>query len=121
MISPREYEIAELIAWGASAKEVAEELHISEETVRTHRRNILVKIHGHNAADLTRWYFQRKAKQCFGLNPRKVRHIAFFLMLLICVGEFIDSDMLRARQKFQAGNIAREVRAVYGKISLRIS
>ena len=97
MISKREYQIAELIAWGASDKEVAEELFISPNTARTHRKNILEKIRGHNAADLTRWYFSNKSKQCFGLNPRQVRHIAVCLLLLIGVGEFMNVEMIRAR------------------------
>jgi DNA-binding NarL/FixJ family response regulator len=47
MISRREYQVAELIAWGASDKEVADELYISQLTARTHRKNILEKIRGH--------------------------------------------------------------------------
>ncbi len=78
MITKREYQVAELIAWGASDKEVADELYISRMTARTHRRNILEKIHGHNAADITRWFFEKKTKKSFGLNPRQIRHLVFF-------------------------------------------
>lgn len=38
-----EYQITKLIAWGASNKEVAQELNISQLTARTHRRNIMRK------------------------------------------------------------------------------
>jgi DNA-binding CsgD family transcriptional regulator len=75
IISDREYQVAELIAWGASDKEVAQELNISPDTAKTHRRNILKKIEGHNTADITRWFFIRKCKMIFDKNPRKVDHI----------------------------------------------
>lgn len=75
IISDREYQVAELIAWGASDKEIAQELNISPKTAKTHRRNILKKIEGHNTADITRWIFERKFNMIFKTNPRKINHI----------------------------------------------
>ena len=95
-LSVREYEVAGLIAWGASGKEVAEELFISPETAQTHRRNILRKIKGHNGSDITRWFFERKCNMCFGLNPRQIRHIAFGLLLLVMSDIFVDTELLTA-------------------------
>lgn len=43
-LSPREGEIAELLAWGASKKEVADKLFISARTVENTARNIYQKI-----------------------------------------------------------------------------
>ena len=40
-LSQRELEIARLVAMGYSSKEVASQLFISSETVRTHRKNML--------------------------------------------------------------------------------
>lgn len=40
----RENEIAELFAWGASKKDVAKRLFVSERTVENHARNIYGKI-----------------------------------------------------------------------------
>lgn len=97
MISDREHMVAELIAWGASDKEIALELYISPETARTHRKNILKKIGGHNAADLTRWFFQCKTRLCFGLSPRRVVHLAIFLLTLTVYSEMIHCDMIRTR------------------------
>ena len=98
ILSYREYDVARLIAWGASDKEVAEELNISLHTAHTHRRNILRKIDGHNTADITRFFLSREYNVRFGLNPRQIRHIAFGMLLLICLNEFFDTELLRARR-----------------------
>ena len=96
-ISSREYQIAELIAWGASDKEVAQELNITPLTARTHRRTVEHKIGAYNAADLTRWFFQDKHKLSFGLNPRQIRHIAMMLFLLITFAEISQLPIIRIR------------------------
>ncbi len=44
-LSPREEEILKLVAGGASNKEIASTLFISENTVKTHLRNIMGKLH----------------------------------------------------------------------------
>jgi len=106
-ISDREYQIAELIAWGASDKEVAEELYISPETAKTHRKNILKKIHGHNAADLTRWFFQHKCRISLGINPRQVRHLAFAFLVLIGIGEYMSQDMIRTARPVRVSKLIR--------------
>lgn len=42
-LTKREKEIATLVAQGLSSKQIAQQLHISEETVKTHRRRMLQK------------------------------------------------------------------------------
>ena len=44
-LSPREYEILSYLAKGYRYKEIAETLHISVETVRTHLHNVYEKLH----------------------------------------------------------------------------
>ena len=47
-ITRRELEILELIAQGMSNREIADDLYISENTVKNHVRNILEKLHLHS-------------------------------------------------------------------------
>jgi len=100
-ISPREYQIAELIAWGASDKEVAMELSITPLTAKTHRRNIEHKIEAKNTADLTRWFFQHKHRVSFGLNPRTIKHIAMSMFLLVTLCEVAKIPVMRIKLKGQ--------------------
>ncbi len=47
-LTPREVEVLEQIVTGATNKEIAETLHITENTVKIHLRNILDKLHVQN-------------------------------------------------------------------------
>jgi DNA-binding CsgD family transcriptional regulator len=42
-ISKREFEVLVLISQGLSTKEIATELNLSEETIKTHRKNLYNK------------------------------------------------------------------------------
>lgn len=53
-LSPREREVAVLVASGATNKGVAQQLGISEKTVHVHRQHIMEKTEVGNAAELTR-------------------------------------------------------------------
>jgi two-component system NarL family response regulator len=54
-LSPRELQIAALLANGQSAREIATQLNISPGTVDTHRRNLMQKLDLHSVVDLTRY------------------------------------------------------------------
>jgi DNA-binding NarL/FixJ family response regulator len=47
-LTAREIEVLEQVVTGASNKEIADTLHITENTVKIHLRNILEKLHVHN-------------------------------------------------------------------------
>jgi DNA-binding CsgD family transcriptional regulator len=51
-LTPREHEIVRLIAAGASGPEIAAELNISHDTVRTHARNAMGKMGARSRAHL---------------------------------------------------------------------
>lgn len=54
LLTPRQREIAELATRGSSAREIAELLETSPETVRTHLRNIYQRLEVGSRAELTR-------------------------------------------------------------------
>jgi PAS domain S-box-containing protein len=51
-LSPRELEIVRLVALGETGPEIAEQLHISHQTVRTHIRNAMHKLGARSRAQL---------------------------------------------------------------------
>lgn len=54
-LSPREREIAQLLAEANSNKEIAEKLFVSVKTVDAHRANIMRKLNFHSVAELVRY------------------------------------------------------------------
>ena len=51
-LTAREREIVRLVAMGGTAREIGDELHISHDTVRTHVRNAMEKLHARSRAHL---------------------------------------------------------------------
>ncbi len=64
-LSPREGEVLQLVAQGATNKEIADALFISENTVKTHLRNIMEKLHLANRSQAAAYAVKR------GLVPYK--------------------------------------------------
>jgi DNA-binding NarL/FixJ family response regulator len=54
-ISPREREVLLLVGKGATSKEIAKNLGISQRTAEVHRANLMNKLRASNAAVLSRW------------------------------------------------------------------
>lgn len=57
-LSVRERQVLSLIASGADRAGIADKLHISPETVKTHRKNIMMKLHLHKHSDLVKFALQ---------------------------------------------------------------
>jgi len=57
-ISNRELEVLNLISHSYSTVEIAQELFISPETAKTHRKNLLTKMDVKNSAGLVRRAFE---------------------------------------------------------------
>jgi DNA-binding NarL/FixJ family response regulator len=54
-LGAREREVVQLLAEGKTSKDVARTLHISVQTVETHRRNIMSKLGIHSLSSLTKY------------------------------------------------------------------
>jgi DNA-binding NarL/FixJ family response regulator len=59
-LSEREIQVIKCIVEGLSSFEIAERLFIAENTVRTHRKNILHKTNLHNATQLAQFAKENK-------------------------------------------------------------
>jgi len=58
-LSPREGEVLQLVAQGATNKEIADSLFISENTVKTHLRSIMEKLHLANRSQAAAYAIKR--------------------------------------------------------------
>lgn len=97
-LSKRESEIAELIAWGATKKEVANQLFRSPRTIEATVRNIYSKTGVTKANELSAWYFCTHFNISFELSPLKRSLVASIFLTLICTSEFLGhANTLRNR------------------------
>jgi DNA-binding CsgD family transcriptional regulator len=78
-LSAIELNVARLLAWGYSQKEIGEIIHRSPLTVNGHLRNIYKELGIHKETDLTRWYLFKE--YCINDNPFK-KIMAIFLLVL---------------------------------------
>lgn len=63
-LSPREYEIVELMSQGLTAQEIADHLGCSIATIKTHRMRIMNKSGARNASEILAWFLtKRKANR----------------------------------------------------------
>lgn len=99
-LTKRESQIAELIAWGATKKDVANKLFISERTVENTARSIYEKAGVTKSNELSAWWFCTKFHISFELSPLKKSVIAVFLLLIIVSHELVSKreDFTRVRR-----------------------
>lgn len=96
-LTPREAEIAELLAWGAAKKEVAYHLSISPRTVENTTRSIYAKVGIQKATELCVWWFCTRCGVSFDLNPVKRGILSCLFLLILLPYEFSDSkEILRS-------------------------
>ncbi len=108
-LSKREAEIAELFAWGASKKEVADQLCISYRTVQNHSRNIYEKTGCSKVNELSAWWFCHRFHIPMSLSPLLRKSVAVFLLSIYLLGSFNDlSDHRRVRSSGRI--VSRSVR-----------
>lgn len=91
ILTDRESEVAERIAWGASQKEVATELGISRYTVDNTLRKVYDKLHIGKINELSAWWFCTTFGISFDLSPLKRTIGAICLTCLFIGGEMMDN------------------------------
>lgn len=95
-LTKREKQVAELIAWGASKKEVAQHLYISVRTVENHVRHIFEKTACQSATELSAWWFCTHYNISTHLSPLARTVVTFALIATYFVGSFNpDTDQFR--------------------------
>lgn len=60
LITARELQVLNLIAFEHSSKEIASKLYLSCETIKTHRKNIMIKLGVKNTAGMVRVAFEER-------------------------------------------------------------
>jgi len=96
-LTKRELEVAELLAWGQSKKEVAARLYISVYTVDNHCKSIYEKAGVSKANELSAWWFCNRYHISFSMSPLKRGVLAIFLLCCLLPREFSSSkDTMRA-------------------------
>ena len=118
-LTPREYQVAELIAWGASKKEVPSLLQkiygggkeISVHTVENTLRNIFLKLGLSKSTELGAWWFcHRYSIDETSESPlvRLRRSIAAIAFLVIMLPQIINTDYSAVRpQRARSTRIER--------------
>ena len=102
ILTKREAEIAELLAWGATKKDVANTLFVSERTVENHTRNIYEKTGVTKINELSAWRFCTNFHISFDLSPLTSRAIATCLLVLVVFQMTFNSDTIIRAQRTQA-------------------
>lgn len=107
VLTRREQQIAELLAWGAAKKEVADLLNISPRTVENTARHIYEKIGIQKATELCVYWFCAKCGVSPSLDPLKRAFIALALLFIL-----LPSELQPRRDDQTAMRPARTTRVV---------
>ena len=107
-LTRRESEVAELLAWGAAKKEVADKLFISTRTVENTARSIYAKTGVQKATELCVWWFCSKCGVPVSLDPLKRAFIALFLLVV-----FVPRELTANGDIFRIGRRGAKTARVY--------
>ena len=115
LLSKRETQVAELLAWGASKKEVASKLFVSTRTVENTARNIYAKLGIQKATELCVWWFCTKCGVPVSLDPLKRAFTAILLLLVLLPRELTgNGDLFRIGRDRRIARVKRTFRR-YGE------
>lgn len=113
VLTRREQQIAELLAWGAAKKEVADLLKISPRTVENTARHIYEKIGIQKATELCVYWFCAKCGVAPSKDPLKRAFIALILLFAFLPYDFIAAthgDLQTTRPPRTTRVVSRTVR-----------
>lgn len=98
-VTHREWEVAELISFGLTEKEISNHLGVSIHTVNSHKKNLFNKTRCRNIADVTRWYIQEASG--IRIEPNKLirKLISVFMLIILVTAEFSTSEFIRTRTR----------------------
>lgn len=83
LLTKREYQIAELLAWGLTKKEIADRLFISYYTVDNHTKSIFEKTDVSTVNELAAWWFCNQYNIPRDHSPLSRSTIAIILLLTL--------------------------------------
>lgn len=86
-LGQRELQVVQFVAWGASQKEIADELGISYRTVDNTVRHAKEKLGLQKNTELAAWWFCTTFGISFQLSPLRRKILAVCLALLFFLGE----------------------------------
>lgn len=111
-LTRRETEVAELLAWGATKKEVADKLFVSTRTIENTARSIYAKTGVQKATELCVWWFCTKCGVPTSLDPLKRAFIAGCLLIVLIPRELCgQGDPYRVgRARARVTRVARQGR-----------
>lgn len=94
-LTNQEIKVAEMIAWGAAKKEIADKLHLSVRTIENHTRNIFAKIEIQKSTELSVYWFCTQYKISLKDSPINFKNTDFFLLMffvwliILCIYKFL--------------------------------
>ena len=129
LLTPREREVTELLAWGASKKEIPDLLSIptgknpiSVHTVENITTSIYSKLQIQKISELCTIYFCTRFNISMDLSPLR-RKLFVIVLLLILVPEIFNStDMIRPQRTHRSTTrIARQTRKTFKETTYGIN
>lgn len=109
-LTRRELEVAELLAWGASKKQVAIHLFISIRTVENHTRNIFEKTGCKSVSELSAWWFCTEYNIPFSLSPLARTRLTVMLLCSFFIGEYAQNSEFYRRVQRTEESVVRRIR-----------
>ena len=94
-LTSRQMQMTELIAWGATKKDVANKLHVSIRTVENTIREVFYRTEVTKTNELSAWYFCTRFHISFDFSPLKRAVVSVLLLFILLPYDFNSGDVYR--------------------------